>query len=81
MTPPMVQCIAPPLMHVSGHWAALMVLLAGGTVVLAKPGAFSAADMWRQAREEGALIMVVVGDAMLRPLLDAYAASLSPCRT
>ena len=78
MTPPMVQCIAPPLMHVSGHWAALMVLLAGGTVVLAKPGAFSAADMWRQAREEGALIMVVVGDAMLRPLLDAYAAEPVP---
>jgi acyl-CoA synthetase (AMP-forming)/AMP-acid ligase II len=78
MTPPMVQCVAPPLMHVSGHWGALMVLLAGGTVVLPAPGAFRPADMWRQARAEGALIMVVVGDAMLRPLLDAYEAAPDP---
>jgi acyl-CoA synthetase (AMP-forming)/AMP-acid ligase II len=74
MTPALVHCVTPPLMHVSAHWAALTTLLSGGTVVLTGPGSFSPADVWRQVADEQAVLVTLVGDAMLRPLLDAYEA-------
>ena len=72
MTPALVHCVTPPLMHVSAHWAALTTLLAGGTVVLTAPGSFSPEDVWQQVCAERAVLITLVGDAMLRPLLDAY---------
>ena len=72
MTPALVHCVTPPLMHVSAHWAALTTLLSGGTVVLTAPGSFSPIDVWHQVAAEKAVLITLVGDAMLRPLLDAY---------
>jgi acyl-CoA synthetase (AMP-forming)/AMP-acid ligase II len=74
MTPALVHCVTPPLIHVSAHWAALTTLLAGGTVVLTAPGSFSPTDVWQQVAAEKAVLITLVGDAMLRPLLDAYEA-------
>ena len=72
MTPALVHCVTPPLMHVSAHWAALTTLLSGGTVILTAPGSFSPIDVWHQVAAEKAVLITLVGDAMLRPLLDAY---------
>ena len=49
-------------------------LLAGGKVVLL-PGSFVPEDVWRIVEEEKANTLTFVGDAMARPLIDAWDAS------
>jgi acyl-CoA synthetase (AMP-forming)/AMP-acid ligase II len=51
-----------------------MWLLGGGKVVLL-PGSFVPEDVWRIIEEEKANTVTFVGDAMARPLLDAWDAS------
>jgi acyl-CoA synthetase (AMP-forming)/AMP-acid ligase II len=63
-----------PLMHAAGGWTTWMWLLAGGKVVLL-PGSFVPEDVWRVVEEEKANTLTFVGDAMARPLLDAWDAS------
>ena len=64
----------PPFMHAAGHWLAFSTLFGGGTVVTTPGGAFDPVDVWRLAEEERVNAVVVVGDAMARPLLDVLAA-------
>ena len=63
----------PPLMHVSAQWGVFHSLFAGGRIVFTPPGAFDADAIWKLVADEGINILTIVGDAMARPLADAYA--------
>ena len=68
-----VMLLLPPLMHVSAQWGAFSILYGGGTVVLASPGSLDPHEVWSLVGDEQANILTLVGDAMARPLLDAFA--------
>ncbi len=65
----------PPLMHVSAQWGVFHSLFAGGRVVFPPHGPFDADGIWSLVAGEGVNILTIVGDAMARPLADAYAAA------
>ena len=60
-----------PLMHAAGCWTVMMQLLAGCRVVLL-PGSLDPTEVWRTIERERVTTISVVGDAVLRPLLDAW---------
>ncbi len=60
-----------PLMHAAGQWTSLSWLFAGGKVVLL-PGSLDAHQVWRTIAEEGVSLITIVGDAVARPLIDAW---------
>ena len=64
----------PPLMHASAQWLAFHTLFGGGKLVLLPGRRFDPATTWRLVAEESVNILVIVGDAMARPLLDALEA-------
>ena len=64
----------PPFMHAAGHWLGFSTLFGGGKVVTLDGGVFDPAAVWRLVEAEQANVLVVVGDAMARPLLDVLAA-------
>ena len=70
MRPGLVALPCPPFMHASAHWLAFTILFGGGTVVTLPPGGFDPAATWRLVGEEAVNILVVVGDAIARPLVD-----------
>jgi acyl-CoA synthetase (AMP-forming)/AMP-acid ligase II len=57
-------------MHASAHWLAFSTFFGGGTLVLLPGGRFDPATTWRLVADERVNVLVVVGDAMARPLLD-----------
>jgi 3-oxocholest-4-en-26-oate---CoA ligase len=63
--------VCPPLMHGGGQWVTLSGLLGGATIVLLE-GRFDGARVWELVTREGVNTMSVIGDAMARPLADAY---------
>ncbi len=65
----------PPFMHAAGHWLAFSIFFGGGKIVTVTGGAFDPAEIWRLVDAEKVNAVVVVGDAMARPLLDALAAA------
>ena len=65
-----VALATPPLMHASAHWLACHNLFTGGKVVMAPQGRFDPATIWRLVTDEKVLVLVIVGDAMAKPLLD-----------
>ncbi len=69
-----VALAVPPFMHASGHWLAFSTLFGGGTVVTLPDGRFDPAEVWRLVGEEAVSVLVVVGDAMARPLAEELAA-------
>jgi len=70
MRPGMTALPCPPFMHSSAHWLAFAILFGGGKLVTLPGGHFDAAAAWRLVGTEGVNILVIVGDAMARPLLD-----------
>jgi acyl-CoA synthetase (AMP-forming)/AMP-acid ligase II len=68
--PGMTALPCPPFMHASAHWLAFTILFGGGKLVTLPGGRFDPAAAWRLVGEEAVNILVVVGDAMARPLLD-----------
>jgi fatty-acyl-CoA synthase len=62
-----------PMMHGGGQWVTMIGLLGGGTVVLSCERHFDGDWVWRTVAAEGANSVMVVGDAMARPLADALA--------
>ena len=60
-----------PLMHAAAQWVSMMWLLCGAKVVL-HAGSFDPVDIWRTVDTEKVSVMTVVGDAMARPLIDAW---------
>jgi len=69
----MVMLLIPPLMHVSAQWGTFAIFFGGGTVVFASPGSLDSHEVWSLVGEQHANILTIVGDAMARPLLDAFA--------
>jgi 3-oxocholest-4-en-26-oate---CoA ligase len=65
-----VALAAPPLMHAAAHWLSFHQLFTGGRLVLMPLGRFDPAEVWATIQAEGVLTIVLVGDAMLKPLLD-----------
>ena len=68
------QLVTPPLMHVSGHWSTFATLYAGGQVVYLPPGAFEPEATLDLMAKEQVNFVTLVGDAMVRPIVDALEA-------
>ena len=66
----MVRLPAAPLIHGAAQWAAFGALFSGGTVVFVPQ--FDPHDVWRNVVEHKVQVLTIVGDAMARPLIDAY---------
>jgi 3-oxocholest-4-en-26-oate---CoA ligase len=66
---------APPFMHGAGHWLAFNAFASGNTVVLQHDTtALDPDDVWTTVEREGVNILLIVGDAFGRPLVDALEA-------
>ncbi len=62
---------APPFMHGAAHWVAFNALGGGNTIVLPhNTTGLDAADVWSTVEAEKVNIVLIVGDAFGRPLLD-----------
>jgi acyl-CoA synthetase (AMP-forming)/AMP-acid ligase II len=65
---------APPFMHGAAHWAALNSMNAGGCVIVQNEAHhLDADDVWSTIEKEKAQVLLIVGDAFARPLLDQLA--------
>lgn len=69
---PLVMLILPPLMHGSAQWATFNGIFQGATIVLNPSRRFDPAQVLGLCAESGANTMTLVGDAMARPLVEAY---------
>jgi 3-oxocholest-4-en-26-oate---CoA ligase len=67
-----VKLCAAPLIHGNAQVAALAGLFAGETIVLLP--AFDAREIWRAIQRRQVNVLVIIGDAMARPLVEAYLA-------
>jgi acyl-CoA synthetase (AMP-forming)/AMP-acid ligase II len=65
---------APPLMHAAAHWLTFHQLFTGGKVVMMPLGRFEPKEVWETIAQESVFNIVLVGDAMVKPLMDALAA-------
>ncbi|GAA5169274.1 acyl-CoA synthetase [Pseudonocardia eucalypti] len=68
----LVRLCLPPLIHGAAQWSVLPALFACGTVVLMPR--FDPAAVWRAIEENGVNVVTMVGDAMARPLIEAFEA-------
>ncbi|MDI6097382.1 acyl-CoA synthetase [Actinoplanes sp. NEAU-A12] len=64
-------CLA-PLIHGNAQWAALASLFGGDTVVFLPH--FDADEVWRTIERRQVNVVVLIGDAMARPIIEAYLA-------
>ncbi|MGI8754426.1 MAG: acyl-CoA synthetase [Acidimicrobiales bacterium] len=71
MVPAFTYCALAPLMHAAAQWATFSCLLAGATTVL-MPGRLDPAEVWQAVADHRVNAMTVVGDAVARPLVDAW---------
>jgi fatty-acyl-CoA synthase len=60
-----------PMMHGGGQWVTCIAFFAGNTTVLNTARHFDGHEVWRLAERENARSIMVVGDAMARPLAEA----------
>ena len=68
----LVRLCAAPLVHGAAQVATLGALFAGDTVVLTRR--FDPDEAWRVIERHKVNVMLVIGDAMARPLIEAYRA-------
>ena len=71
-TAPMTRLCLAPLIHGNAQWAALMGLFAGDTVVFLPH--FDAAEVWHVIERRKVNVVVLIGDAMARPIIETYLA-------
>ncbi len=60
-----------PLMHGAAQWGLLRALFEGNTVVMSDKKNFDGANIWEIAEKEKVNMMMITGDAMARPMMDA----------
>jgi len=60
-----------PMIHAAAQWTSFMWFFSGGKVVLME-GSLDPTKVWRTVAEEGVQLITVVGDAVAKPLLDAW---------
>lgn len=65
----LVRFPVPPLIHGAAQWAAFQSLFSGGTVVFVPH--FDAHDVWATVARHKVNVMLIVGDAMARPMIEA----------
>jgi WS/DGAT/MGAT family acyltransferase len=70
---PLVFCVIPPLMHGAAQIATLSQWFIGSTLVLIRK--FDAEGVWDTFEREGVNSVIITGDAMARPLMDALEAN------
>jgi 3-oxocholest-4-en-26-oate---CoA ligase len=68
----LVKLCAAPLIHGNAQVATLAGLFAGETIVLLPH--FDAHEIWRAVERRKVNLLVIIGDAMVRPLIEAYRA-------
>jgi acyl-CoA synthetase (AMP-forming)/AMP-acid ligase II len=68
----LVKLCPAPLIHGSAQWTSLMSLFTGDMVVLLP--SFDPHEIWRAVERRKVNMVIVVGDAMARPLIEAYTA-------
>ncbi|MGE3620278.1 MAG: acyl-CoA synthetase [Acidimicrobiia bacterium] len=62
---------SPPFMHGAGHWLAFNAFAWGNTVCIPDdPAVLDPIDIWRTVEREEVNILLIVGDAFGRPLVD-----------
>jgi 3-oxocholest-4-en-26-oate---CoA ligase len=59
-----------PFMHGTAHWMAFMALFEGGCVVISPDRHFDPEQLWRLIAREQVNLLVIVGDAFARPLVE-----------
>jgi acyl-CoA synthetase (AMP-forming)/AMP-acid ligase II len=69
---PLIFCVIPPLMHGAAQIATLSQWFLGSTLVLVRK--FDAEGVWDLFAEERVNSVIITGDAMARPLMDALEA-------
>jgi fatty-acyl-CoA synthase len=74
---PLVQLILPPMMHGGGQWMFFITTCLAGTVVLWTGRGLDPDAALRLVERERAHMLMVVGDAMARPIVDTLAADAS----
>ncbi|MYS83248.1 acyl-CoA synthetase [Embleya scabrispora] len=68
---PLVQMLTTPLMHGNGQWVTWITLFSAGTAVMWTGLRYDPAEILRMVEREGCVTMMLVGDAMARPIADA----------
>jgi len=67
-----MRCLpACPFMHGTAHWMAFQALFTGGAVVVDPARSMDPGEIWRLVAREKVNFLVIVGDAMGRPLVEA----------
>jgi acyl-CoA synthetase (AMP-forming)/AMP-acid ligase II len=67
-----LRCLpACPFMHGTAHWMALTSLFTGGSVVIDTDRHMDPVHIWQLVATEAVTFLVIVGDAMGRPLVEA----------
>jgi 3-oxocholest-4-en-26-oate---CoA ligase len=66
----MVRLCLAPLIHGNAQWAGLMALFGGDTVVLLPH--FDPAEVWKAVERRKVNVIVLIGDAMARPMIEAF---------
>jgi fatty-acyl-CoA synthase len=67
----MMPLVTAPMMHGGGQWMAFITFFGGGTMVLYCGRHFDPDAVWRVVERERCNQLMVVGDAIARPLADA----------
>jgi acyl-CoA synthetase (AMP-forming)/AMP-acid ligase II len=67
---PVTRLAVAPLIHGQAQWATLGGLFAASTMVIMPK--FDAHAIWRAVEQEKVNVMAIVGDAMARPMIEAY---------
>jgi acyl-CoA synthetase (AMP-forming)/AMP-acid ligase II len=70
---PGITVVTPPMMHGGGQWVSFINFYGGNTVILYIGRHYDPHEIWRTVEREGATSVMVVGDAMARPLGEALA--------
>ena len=66
----LVRAALPPLIHGGAQWAILMALFAGHTSVLVPE--FDAETVWQTITDRKINLLFITGDAMARPMIEAW---------
>lgn len=60
-----------PMMHAAAQWTSLSWLFCGGKIAMV-PGSFDPVKTWKMVEDHKVGLMIIVGDAMAKPLIDAW---------
>jgi acyl-CoA synthetase (AMP-forming)/AMP-acid ligase II len=66
----LVRLCTAPLIHGNAQWGAMAALFAGDAVVFVPQ--FDPHDVWRAVQRHKVNVLIIIGDAMARPLIEAY---------